>query len=145
MINQVIFNRGDLIVNFSVKLRQLRKEKRMSQEQIAEILNISRQSVSKWESGKSYPELDKLIVLSDLFEVTLDDLIREKEKTNNNNNHFNADDIDYEDEEKSEWFIIGGFMIGMAIATISGNYMWAMIGSLIGYGLYYVIQGIKNK
>ncbi len=39
---------------------------------------MSRQAVSKWESGQTYPEIDKLIKLSDLFEITLDDLVRDK-------------------------------------------------------------------
>ncbi|WP_435790305.1 helix-turn-helix domain-containing protein [Clostridium sp.] len=65
-------------MGFSERLQLLRKEKGLSQEQLAELLNVSRQSVSKWESGQTYPETDKLIILSDLFEITLDYLLRDK-------------------------------------------------------------------
>ena len=65
-------------LGFSERLQLLRKEKGLSQEQLAELLNVSRQSVSKWESGQTYPETDKLIILSDLFEITLDYLLRDK-------------------------------------------------------------------
>lgn len=64
-------------MNFSEKLQILRKEKRLSQEGLAEKLNVSRQAVSKWESGQSFPELDKIIILSDIFNVTLDELIKD--------------------------------------------------------------------
>ena len=48
----------------------------MTQEELAEYMGVSRQSVSKWETGDAYPETDKLIVLSDLFGMSLDELVR---------------------------------------------------------------------
>ena len=60
------------------RLTALRKEKGMSQDALAGILGVSRQSVSKWETDASIPDLDNLVRLSDLFEVTLDELVRGK-------------------------------------------------------------------
>ena len=57
---------------FHEKLRSLRKQRNMSQEELADQLDISRQSISKWESGLSMPDLENVIKLSELFEVTLD-------------------------------------------------------------------------
>ena len=57
---------------FSEKLICLRRERGLSQEQLADQLGVTRQSVSKWESGAAMPELVKLISLSELFDVTLD-------------------------------------------------------------------------
>ncbi len=54
----------------------LRRKQGLSQEQLAEKLGVSRQSVSKWEGGQSTPDLDKLIALADCFGVTLDELVR---------------------------------------------------------------------
>lgn len=65
-------------MNFEEKIQKLRKEKKLSQEQLAEKLNVSRQAVSKWESGQSYPEMEKLIEMTKIFECTLDDLTNEK-------------------------------------------------------------------
>lgn len=47
----------------------------MTQEQLALMLGVSRQSVTKWEAEKSYPEMDKLLKLCQIFDVTLDDLV----------------------------------------------------------------------
>lgn len=61
-------------MKFSEKLQKLRKENNLSQEQLADMLDVSRQSVSKWESGQTYPEMDKLIAMCKIFKCTLDDL-----------------------------------------------------------------------
>ena len=62
---------------FSEKLYELRKKSGLSQEQLAEQLGVSRQAVSKWESGKAVPESDTLVSISDYFHVTLDHLMKE--------------------------------------------------------------------
>lgn len=64
-------------MNFGIKLQLLRKDKRMSQEALAQQLDVSRQAVSKWETGEGYPEMDKLIMISNLFGVTLDYLMKD--------------------------------------------------------------------
>ena len=58
------------------KLRTLRREKGLSQEELAVMIGVSRQALSKWEAGQSRPELDKLLALSDTFGVTIDSLVR---------------------------------------------------------------------
>ncbi|MCL2857951.1 MAG: helix-turn-helix domain-containing protein [Oscillospiraceae bacterium] len=63
-------------MKFHEKLQELRREYGFSQEVLAEKLDVSRQAVSKWESGQTYPETDKLIMLSEIFDVSLDQLIK---------------------------------------------------------------------
>lgn len=58
------------------RIQELRKIKGLSQEQLADILGVSRQAVSKWESGQSLPEIEKLITMSELFEVTVDYMLK---------------------------------------------------------------------
>ena len=65
------------------KLRQLRNSKSMSQEKFAEEMNVTRQAVSKWELDQSLPEMDKLIEISDYFNVTLDYLVKNEEVSDN--------------------------------------------------------------
>lgn len=64
---------------FSEKLYELRKKGGLSQEQLAEQLGVSRQAVSKWESGKAIPESDTLVSISEYFHVTLDYLMKEND------------------------------------------------------------------
>ena len=59
------------------KIAKLRKEQKLTQEKLAEILNVSRQSVSKWESDAAYPETEKLIKMGNLFNCSMDYLLKE--------------------------------------------------------------------
>ena len=60
---------------FINNLKKIRKNNNLSQEQLAEILGISRQAISKWESGSAYPEMEKIIQLCEKFNVNIDDLL----------------------------------------------------------------------
>lgn len=73
-------------MKFSEKLIQLRRTTGLSQEELGNKLNVARQTVSKWELGETTPEMDKLIKLSEIFNVTLDELIKDE-----NNNKENSD------------------------------------------------------
>lgn len=59
------------------KIQLLRKEKQMTQNMVAEVLHVSTQAVSNWERGKGYPDIQNILQLSDLFDVSLDELIKE--------------------------------------------------------------------
>ena len=63
-------------MSFAENLKQLRKERQLSQEELAEILDVSRQAVSKWEQGIGYPEVEKLLLLSSRLSVSLDRLMQ---------------------------------------------------------------------
>ncbi|MCL2580606.1 MAG: helix-turn-helix domain-containing protein [Oscillospiraceae bacterium] len=77
-------------MKFSEKLQQLRREHGLSQEMLAERLDVSRQAVSKWESGQAYPEMDKLLSLCNIFNVSLDDLVRDGEMTRGERAQYNS-------------------------------------------------------
>ena len=64
-----------VIMDFCVKLQQLRKEKGMTQEQLAKELYVSRTAISKWESGRGYPSIDSLKLIAEYFGVTVDELL----------------------------------------------------------------------
>lgn len=70
-------------MNFSEKFQLIRKNKGMTQEELAEKLDISRQAVAKWESGQAYPDISNLIQISNLFNVTVDYLVRDQECMSN--------------------------------------------------------------
>lgn len=66
-------------MEFNNKLYELRKQKGFSQEELANRLNVSRQTISKWEVGESTPDMEKLVAISDLFEVSIDELVKGEE------------------------------------------------------------------
>ncbi|MCI8568239.1 MAG: helix-turn-helix transcriptional regulator [Bacilli bacterium] len=75
------------------KLQKLRKEHDLSQEQLAYKLNVSRQAVSKWESGSAYPEMDKILAISKIFNcsveyLTNDDLVEMEDRNKKDNQNF---------------------------------------------------------
>ncbi len=63
-------------MNIADRIQNLRKSKGISQEELADKVGVSRQAVSKWESEQSVPDLDKVIIMSDYFEVTTDYILR---------------------------------------------------------------------
>ncbi len=71
-------------MNIDEKIYLLRNQMNMSQNELAEKLQVSRQTVSKWETGVSCPEIAKLIAISDLFHVSIDYLVRDNETTKQN-------------------------------------------------------------
>lgn len=66
-------------MELSEKILTLRKSKDLTQEQLAERLGVSRQSISKWESGQAIPELEKIVKLSGIFDATTDYLLKTSE------------------------------------------------------------------
>ena len=68
---------------FADNLKQIRKKKGISQEELAQLLNVSRQAVSKWEQGIGYPEVEKLLILSSQLNVSLDSLMADEIINNN--------------------------------------------------------------
>ncbi|WP_411676918.1 helix-turn-helix domain-containing protein [Caproicibacter sp.] len=66
-------------MEFNEKLQQLRKQKNLTQEELADSLYVSRTAVSKWESGRGYPNIDSLKAISKLFSVSVDELLSGEE------------------------------------------------------------------
>lgn len=64
-------------MSFEEKLKILRKANNLSQEELSEKINLSRQAVAKWESGQTYPDIENLIKLSELFRVTIDSMVKD--------------------------------------------------------------------
>ncbi|EEM49139.1 helix-turn-helix transcriptional regulator [Bacillus cereus] len=65
---------------FSERLKEEREKRNWSQHDLAEKIHVSRQSVSKWETGQNYPSIEIIIHLSDLFSITIDELLRSDEE-----------------------------------------------------------------
>ena len=68
-------------MNIGEKIYNLRKKKNMSQEDLASVLNVSRQTISKWETGESNPDIDKIVPLCNFFEISTDEFLKGKDIT----------------------------------------------------------------
>lgn len=87
-------------MEFHNRLYNLRKQKGLSQEELANRLNVSRQTISKWEIGDSTPDMEKLAAISELFEVSLDELVLGKEQNSSETGASNISEIREVLEEK---------------------------------------------
>lgn len=97
------------------RLKELREKKGMSREDLAQAMNVSRQAVYKWENNKGYPDIENLIRLSELFDVSLDELIK-------NDRRFQKKiSIDKEEELFGDFsepgFYLGVLFVGVGLFT----------------------------
>lgn len=112
-------------MSFSEKLIKLRKQHGFSQEELGYKLNVTRQTVSKWELGQTVPEMNKLISLSQIYGISLDELTNEDEL--NVDNTTKKDDIKIETENKTKdkdlrKILIPLIIVLIVIALILGIY-----------------------
>jgi len=118
-------------------IKKLRKEKKLSQEQLAEQLHVTRQAVSNWETGKTQPDIDTLTQLAGIFDVSLERMIYGKEKKKF---HFAVNIGPAEGVQ-------GGVSLGAILAVVISYTKWGSIGWAILHGilnwfyvLYYIIR-----
>lgn len=156
-------------MNLADNLKKIRKDNNLSQEQLAEKLNVSRQSVSKWESGQSYPEMDKVIQICNLFNLNINELINENisevnevKESQNRTNKYISSFFDYITKvvdmfssmkfgqiikclfEQCIVFLIL-LIIGMAIGAIGSNLFYSIFNFLpdgIFWRIYNIVESI---
>ena len=119
-------------MTFAEKLTQLRKNQGWSQETFAQQMDVSRQAVSKWESGQSLPDYDKLIAISDLFSVSLDYLLRDGEQA--------QPKINIRPAAISRRWLAGQLTWGILLALLAP--FWVVVMTMLGDGIR--AQGIQN-
>lgn len=151
--------------NFADNLKKIRKENNLSQEQLADKLGVSRQSVSKWESSAAYPEMDKVLQLCKMFNLNIDELLNqnisevheEQESKNKINNYVNNFleyitktvklfiSLSFKDKVKclvEQSVVILSLLL---ICIILGGIMSSVVGSIFAFAhgnFYYIIYGI---
>ena len=114
-------------MKISEKITHLRISQNISQEKLSELLNVSRQSVSKWESGETLPQLDKVIELCNLFKVSADELINDEIVIHRGIRPL----LDLDKEVKTKYFGTDGFR-GEVNKTLSADHAYK-IGRFIGW------------
>ena len=129
-------------MNIANRIQYLRKQKGFSQEELADKVGVSRQAVSKWESEQSTPDLEKIIAMSELFEVTTDYILKGVEPASITN-------------RKTIEILYLGFVL--TFATIAGIwsftanrfrvdecFMIVLAGGAVGFGVALIIQVISS-
>ncbi len=124
-------------MKFKEKLLKLRKEKGLSQEELGMEMQVSRQTVSKWEAGQSYPDFTRLVMLSDFFNMTLDELVKDIDVQEVRENSLTNEKIDsiYRVSQDVDsilqnrtlkgiikgikWFIVGSFIFLCLVIVVS--------------------------
>ena len=127
-------------MNFNEKLISLRKSKGLSQEELGAKLNVSRQTISKWESCQSYPDFQRLVLLSDFFGLTLDELVKDIDVQEVREKNLNSERLNsiYSDVENAKKIIKWGIIIGGSIAVILLMVVIVLIFSYISRkGMWY--------
>ena len=147
-------------MNLGEKLFELRKKKNLTQDEVAEKLNVTRQTVSKWETNQSTPDFDKIIPLCELYEISTDELLRgekqEKTEENNYNNEEKKNKNNYENmtknqiKQKSAQVVCSSiliFIVAIAYAGIgTAVMMWnpVVVGCtfliMIGWGVTRIVR-----
>lgn len=128
------------------KLRDARNAAKLTQESAAELLGVSRQTVSNWETGKTYPDIVSVIRMSDLYSVSLDCLLKEEKTVSNNLNYLNY--LNYLEESTNvvksrrrlgELVLVAAYLV---IWAVSVAFFWlAVSGSDAGAYAVLVIWG----
>lgn len=102
-------------MNLGSQLKKFRESKKFSQEDVARKVGVTRQAVYKWESNKSYPDIDNLILLSELYEVTIDELIKGSEDVRGELDKKDKDECEDDDDENDFGYFIGSALIFIGI------------------------------
>jgi Predicted transcriptional regulators len=110
-------------MNFNEKLQILRKEKSITQEELAEKLNVSRQAISKWESGQTMPEINKIIELAKIYGVSLDDILIDKEQEIDEKIFDTQNEITVKSKRSIAVMIMEAVLLGLGVSGISILYI----------------------
>ena len=120
------------------KIRQSRNEAEITQEQAAEALDVSRQTISNWENGKSYPDIVSVLKMSNLYDVSLDYLLKGEETMNSYMDYLDeSTNVVKSNQRKGKIYTVLAYIIVWAIAMIA---FWVFTADedAIGYSIMYL-------
>lgn len=128
-------------MEFNEKLQLLRTTKGISQEKLAEELGISRQLISKWEEGDEIPDIQDLMALSDWFDISLDELLRDRVNSRTLQRlGFLEEEVEDCDENFISNIILTIAMIAMMTGFIFNQLLIGVVCGSIGIGAYYLMR-----
>lgn len=127
-------------IDIGSKIKTLRLSKSMTQEQLAKALHVSAQAVSKWENGKSYPDIHSLLLLSALFDVSLDQLIKGDLETMKQ--EVNAADVKAMNRDTIIYTVLLAATIILPVPLIKWFGLYGLIPELLLWGsaMYFALR-----
>lgn len=138
-------------MKFNEKLIELRKKKGLSQEELGYKINVTRQTISKWELGQTSPEMDKLVELSKIFEISVDDLLNDSNlpinnttDNNNNNNDTTATNTVIEDQSINKKSKKEKTIITIIIVALVAILLVIIIRLITGFSIFNKIVDGEN-
>lgn len=126
------------------RLLELRKAKHLSQEEVAEKINVTRQSVSKWETDQSLPDFDKIIPLCNLYGISSDELLtgnKNESVDNESDNSANIKDVASIKEKRAKGIALGVFLYFAAIVSIMVLIPVFGVNPTLSVGIFLLICG----
>lgn len=133
--------------NFSERLLELRKDKKLSQEEVADKLNVTRQTVSKWETNQSMPDFDKIVPLCELYGITPNELfmgLKEKEDSKNNESTTNLDEERLKVRGKAKGITMGIILYFLSVIWIMISIPVMNINPIVASAIFLLICGIAT-
>lgn len=135
---------------FGERIKKEREKRDWSQSDLSEKIHVSRQSISKWETGKNYPSIEVIIDLSNLFDITIDELLRSDEEL--------KEKVIQDSKQESHpiwkgyFYLVAGVLSGIILVSIlkNGEVDWILIGtilvlSVLGFFIYLLIKEGTKK
>lgn len=125
------------------RLLEFRKAKQLSQEEVADNLNVTRQTVSKWETDQSTPDFDKIVPLCELYNVSSEELLTGKSIVNNDNEK-NSIDEDAIINKKAKGIGLGVLLYFVALAWIMISFPVMRINPIVSAAVFLLICGVAT-
>ncbi len=133
--------------NFSERLLELRKNKKLSQEEVADKLNVTRQTVSKWETNQSMPDFDKIVPLCELYGITPNELfmgLKEKDVSKNNESTTNLEEERLKVRGKAKGIAMGIILYFLSVIWIMISIPVMNINPIVASAIFLLICGIAT-
>ena len=128
----------DMEYDIGSKIKAARLKKKMTQEQVAELLGVSRQTISNWENEKSYPDIISVIKMSDYYEASLDYLLKGEQKMNTYYDYLEeSTNVVKSNTNRNKIITILSYMLVWAIAMIA-FWFFTSGSDAMGYSLVYL-------
>lgn len=133
--------------NLGERLYELRKDKKLSQEEVAEKLNVTRQTISKWETDQSMPDFDKIVPLCELYGISPNELfikLERKENTNNNENLISTEEEKIKLNKKAKGIAVSVILYFLSVIWVMITIPVMNMNPILASAIFLLICGIAT-